>query len=397
MSYSGVEPLQEFFDAIRNPITKDRYERRLGQFFKWLKIEGDLKQQSRSFAEQADKDPKWATYTINDYIRFQKERAEAGIISSATVAGYYKPIKLFCEQNDIILNFKKIARRLPTARTAAKDRIPKKEELKALLGYPDRRIKPIVLMMSSGGFRLGAWDYLHWGDIEPIKEKGNLLAAKVIIYRGENEEYFTFITTEAYNAVKEWMDFRAEHGEKVDSNSWVMRELWNVLEKKGAIIPKKLRSGGVKRLMERALWAQGVRKDKVKFRDQAGSHRHEFQENHGFRKFFKTTCERKMKTLYVEMLLGHNVGLNENYNRPDDWDLLRDYIKAVPELTILEQIPQVSEDVEELKERLAKTEERLKLIEEGDQDFEKNTGMSIADFMQAMKDYKSKKVRDHGN
>ena len=66
-----------------------------------------------------------------------------------------------------------------------------------------------------------------------------------------------------------------------------------------------------------------------------------------------------MKTLYVEMLMGHDTGLNENYNRPLPIDLLRDYLKAIPDLTILETVPQVSEDVEELKVKNRTLEERV--------------------------------------
>jgi hypothetical protein len=46
--------------------------------------------------------------------------------------------------NDIILNWKKIARGLPRAGKAANDRAPTAEEIQKLVGYPDRRIKPIV-------------------------------------------------------------------------------------------------------------------------------------------------------------------------------------------------------------------------------------------------------------
>ena len=49
--------------------------------------------------------------------------------------------------------------------------------------------------------------------------------------------------------------------------------------------------------------------------------------SHGLRKFFKTQCEQAgMKSLHVEMLMGHNVGLASNYYRPPESDLLEDYM-----------------------------------------------------------------------
>jgi hypothetical protein len=43
------------------------------------------------------------------------------------------------------------------------------------LNYPDRKIKPIVYLMSSLGIQLGAFDYLKWGDIEPIMNMDSLV------------------------------------------------------------------------------------------------------------------------------------------------------------------------------------------------------------------------------
>jgi hypothetical protein len=58
--------------------------------------------------------------------------------------------------------------------------------------------------MTSGGFRLGAWDYLRWKHINPMYDnKGEISAAKVIIYAEEEDEYYTFITLEAYYALKD--------------------------------------------------------------------------------------------------------------------------------------------------------------------------------------------------
>ena len=117
--------------------------------------------------------------------------------------------------NEISLNWKKIAKGLPHARDAANDRAPNQDEILKLMEYPDRRIKPIVTIMVSSGIRIGAFDYLKWKHITPIShDDGKVQVAKITVYAGENEEYYSFLTPEAYMAVKDWMDFRASYGEE---------------------------------------------------------------------------------------------------------------------------------------------------------------------------------------
>jgi integrase len=275
------------------------------------------------------------------FIRYQKNRAEKGEISTSTLPNYYKPIKLFCEMNDLVLNWKKITRGMPKGKSYASDRIPTLDEIRKLLHYPDRRLEPAILIMMSSGIRLGAWDYLRWGDIQPIHgENNDLVAAKLIVYHGEHDEYTTFVTPEAYNAVKEYMEFRSSHGEPINERSWVLRDEFDVTEaSKGiATVPKQLKSSGIKRLIERALWAQGIRKPLEK-----GRKRHEFQTDHGFRKYFKTVAERHMKSLHVEILMGHSVGLGDNYYRIPEKELLAEYSKAVSDLSVSNS-PQVMDE-----------------------------------------------------
>jgi hypothetical protein len=108
--------------------------------------------------------------------------------------------------NDLTLSWKKIARGLAKVRKAANDRTPTLEELRQLVEYPDRRIKSIVYTMASSGIRIGAWDFLQWKHVTPLtNQNGEVIAAKLLVYPGDHEQYYTFITPEAYTSLKEWI------------------------------------------------------------------------------------------------------------------------------------------------------------------------------------------------
>ncbi|MGH9974573.1 MAG: hypothetical protein ACRD8Z_01880 [Nitrososphaeraceae archaeon] len=47
-------------------------------------------------------------------------------------------------------------------------RAPTREQILKLIRYPDRRIKPIVYVITSSGIRLGAWDFLQWKHVNPV-------------------------------------------------------------------------------------------------------------------------------------------------------------------------------------------------------------------------------------
>jgi hypothetical protein len=52
--------------------------------------------------------------------------------------------------------------------------------------------------------------------------------------------------------------------------------------------------------------------------------------SHGFRKFATTNMiKAKVNPEGMEMLLGHSIGLNDSYYKPDDNEILQEYLKAV--------------------------------------------------------------------
>lgn len=349
-----ANPLSQFLYALKAPETKRQWPNRLKIVFNFLGLHGDLDEQAKQFMNLCEVEGMARTQNrLIEFISYQVKRSQKGEISLSTIPNYLKAMKLFCEMNDFQVSWKKICRGVPRGRQAANDRAPTREEILQLIQYPDRRIKPIVFVMASSGIRLGAWDFLQWKHVRPLfDEKGSLLAAKLIIYAGELDEYYTFITPEAYNALKDWMDFRSSYGEQVAGSSWLMRDIWQTTNiKYGAKLglataPKKLKSSGLKRLLERALWEQGIRQTLAD-----GRRRHEWKAAHGFRKFYKTHAEQVMKPINVEITLGHNIGVSASYYRPRESDVLEDYIKAVESLTISNDKTILTKQVAELKQK----------------------------------------------
>jgi site-specific recombinase XerC len=277
--------------ALKSPVTREKYKTRLDKFFNFIGLDGQtVEEKSNKFIEKYKKHgSQWVFNSILKFMQFHLERVNRKEITGSTIQNYLKSIKFFCEMADIPLTWNKIRRGLPRGRTYADDRIPTIDEIRKILEYPDRRIKAIVYTMASSGIRLGAWDYLRWGHIRPIEKHGQVVAAKIIVYADDDEEYFSFISKEAFDALSNWIQYRKDSGELIDENSWVMRDLWDtgVIQLRGFVTkPKKLASNGVKRLIERAIWAQGLRK-----KLENGKKRHPFQAIHCFRKWFKTRCE----------------------------------------------------------------------------------------------------------
>jgi predicted kinase len=365
------DPLSVFIYALKAPETRRQWPRRLKVFFDFLKLEEPIEEQAKQFLLRTKQDFQWAQHSLFRFMTFQQERVKQSKISEATVPNYYKAIKLFCEMNDIVFNWKKITRGMPRVRQAANDRAPAMEELRRLIEYPDRRIIPIVYTMVSSGIRIGAWDYLRWKHVKPItNDKEEIIVAKLAVYAGDREEYYSFITPEAYTSLNEWMDFRTSYGEKITGESWLMRDIWQTTNidygaKLGlATCPKKLKSSGIKRLLERALWEQGIRQPL-----REGTKRHEWKAAHGFRKFYKSRGEQVMKPINVEITMGHNVGISKSYYKPTEREVMEDYLKAVPLLQINADNLILQKQVEELTEKSKDNEYtiRAKLQEKDEQ------------------------------
>ena len=61
------------------------------------------------------------------------------------------------------------------------------------------------------------------------RETGKVIAAKMTVYAGEPEEYFSALSLRQHTTSwLLWMKYREECGEEITGDSWVMRNLWDV-------------------------------------------------------------------------------------------------------------------------------------------------------------------------
>src|SRR5215211_9380967 len=94
-------------------------------------------------------------------------------------------------------------------------------------------MKMVVYIMCSSGIRAGALPDLRLKHVKPITDDKTgevVVAAKLTVYPGTREQYFTFITPEAYNALQDYIKHRKADGENIIDNSWLMRDLYRTTD-----------------------------------------------------------------------------------------------------------------------------------------------------------------------
>lgn len=229
---------------------------------------------------------------------------------------------------------------MPEQRRARKDRGYSYEEISKLLEVAELRTREVVLLLASSGMRIGA--------VPSLKLK-NLQDNKIIVYDGDKEEYFTFITPECKTAIDNYYDMRSRYGEKLNDNSPLIREEFNLRDP-----IRKARHISVKALifkLDILAKKSGVRTNEVAL-------------VHGFRKFFTTqVIQSKVNPEIREMLLGHKIGLASSYYRPTEQEMLEEYLKAEDNLTIDPAKRRKIETLTIEKSRLDRMEEKMLKME----------------------------------
>ncbi len=329
------DPYQNLVDYLCNDQTRVQYLRLLKKFLnvvpkevfeKNLQKSGDtIPELASLFVELAQKDIELVKQIIHAYLRELKIQQKDRNLKNSFVKNQLKPLVSLFDANEIDFSWKVINKGIPKSELT-KDRAYTREELQTLmLASCDIVDKIIIMLFSSAGFRLGAWDYLTWNDIIFFTNSdGSSNGLGIRVYAGDAEEYWTHGTPEA---AKILMLYREE---------WKKRFGQSPQSSDPLIVPariysyktlRRLSSSGVAGRVRNLLKRSGLKDINV-------------QADNGFRKYFNTMCRRaKVFEEDREDMMGHYEGLQKHYERyvEEDFERFPEYEKAIPILTISDE------------------------------------------------------------
>ena len=319
-----------FISSLRSKHTKKAYVAALFDFMTFAEIATLNELIAMSRIELQEK--------LIDYVIERRKRLSYNSVNTR-LAGLMK----FCSMADIEINWKKVYSFLGEYSKTVKDRVYTREELRLVLQNADVRARVLVLLLSSTGIRIGAVPDLNIRHLQRWDSHG---IYQFTVYERSREEYTTFCTPECAREIDAYLEYRKRFGENITPDSPLIRDNFDADDPRGAISPKRVTHEALRSNFSRHLVKAGLR-SKADTRA-----RKEVMILHSMRKYCNTQfIKAGLNSIIKEMLIGHSVKLDDAYFRPTDEDLLKEYAKAIPLLTLSDET-RLSHQVSDLENKL---------------------------------------------
>lgn len=302
-----------FTESLKSEHTRKQYCYYLDKFREFYKI----KDFDSLLTIQQDK----IQIMIEDYTLVLKKK-----VSPNTLPTMIFGIKSFFEANDIELKWKKIKKLFPEKVKLSGRQSWSLKQIQSMLEARnlDLRARALILFLASSGVRIGAVPDLklkHLTEIENCK--------MITVYADTKDEYQTFLTPEASEALTNYLTKRKQDREYFDQNTPLFRARYKL----GGEKVRPADKASLQAIIGHILIRCGIRQAKP-----GKYQRYETQIDHGFRKFFNEALKSTpgINLAYAEKLMGHSVTipLDNNYLNPNIDKLFVEYTKVITALTI---------------------------------------------------------------
>lgn len=387
--YYDMSPAyRNFVNSLKTPATKMLYEYSIKKFYLSLPHNQNL-----SIEQILEKPTKTIEYELIDCLFDMKEKQK---LSYSTLNIFVAAMFHFFEINDVVINRRKIKKFRGDNVAKYEYRSYTHEEINSVLKLSDLRGKATVLLMASTGMRVGALPEIKLKHLKKwnIENTKNHIYQITVYASSIKSKYTTFTTPEAAKAIDEYLEYRSRNGDRVkqdpETGNWSPGDSFLLIknfdkDQQGLlglsstqIFNLPIQSRSITHAIIETLRKLGKR-EKLKLLESEATtkpqrqsayskHRNELHPCHSLRIFAVTQMQRaKVDKTIREMLVGHTTGLDKVYYKPQDDEILQEYLKGVDLLTInnehrlqkqVDYYKKENEKLTELGNRLAKLEQQ---------------------------------------
>ena len=314
MSTAKIDVMMMFTKSLKSPYTKKAYTNELVKYQKYAGV------------KTPEELLKFKQDSIISYLIKLEDQGKAHSTKQIALAA----IRHFYDINDITMNWKKIGKFLGEAKKTVEDRGYNRSEIAKILSKCDERKRVIILTLASTGMRLGGLVGLKLKDL--TKTENGIY--RVMVYAGSKEKYITFCSLECTQAIDSYLEYRKRYGERLNPDSPLIRNQFDKTKQKEAEKSKPMSTHGLQMVVYFLLLDSGIRQKPL---ESEAFKRKEIMRVHGFREFFNTELNNAYENknpMLVELLLGHDTGLPEVYNKVSEKAKEDFYLGGMDSLTI---------------------------------------------------------------
>ena len=333
-----------FEATIKSKATLRTYQIHLRKLLEYSKI--------KDYDSLITLKPKEIQILLEDYLLFLRKK-----LSGNSIPSIFSCYQSFFSYHVDGVNFKRIKRMFPAKEIQSGREAYTTNQVRTLIDNTiSLKIKAIIHFMASSGVRVGALHELRLKHIEDMPNE----CKSVLVYADTISEYTTFITSECFEAIEDYLTYRKRKGELITKDSFVF------VKPNGQQHDDKDLSISLCRLSTSKL-------DRKK-----SGVRYTVSSSHGLRKRFNTILKmnKEINISIAEKLLGHSssVQLDNVYFTPSKEQLFNEYQKAITDL-LLDEKHKLKIKIEELESdkdnRIQQLENKLESLNEFVKSFSK--------------------------
>ena len=302
--------------------TKAAYQYNINDFLAFYKIT-DI----QGIEPLREHSPKLIGQMVIDFVIFLRDERGASRSSIRLYCAALSHFFYMIRDDDTRLNWAKVKMEFPPDECIHRDRAYTVEEIQRMYNHGcsgKLRERAILLLLTSTGMRIGGIHSLRKGDLTPKQTpQGNVY--RIEVYSQSSSHYYCYCNVETANAIDEYLKERSDKGEVIQNDSPLFRDL-RILNVRNV---KPLTSYSIKYIVSKIVERSGIRKT-FQFTGEASRSK-------GLRKFYKTIAEESgMKPIHVEKTHGHSIGISSHYYRPQESDVLNDYMTHAAEVLTID-------------------------------------------------------------